>query len=72
MNENFGKFAKNKNFIELEVFNDESIKRFQNEIANLGMHNKLMQTLIKTLITITKLYQHFCRMQKINTFLNVL
>ena len=41
MNENFGKSAKNKKFIELEVFNDESIERFQNEIANLEMHNKL-------------------------------
>ena len=28
MNENFGKSAKNKKFIELEVFNDESIERF--------------------------------------------
>ena len=41
MNENFGKSAKNKKFIELEVFNDESIERFQNEITNLEMHNKL-------------------------------
>ena len=28
LNENFGKSAKNKKFIELEVFNDESIERF--------------------------------------------
>ena len=35
MNEKFGKSAKNKKFIELEVFNDESIERFQNEIAKI-------------------------------------
>ena len=65
MNENFGKSARNRMFIELEVFNDESIERFKNKIANLKMQNKLdaaMPTLIKTLITITKLYQPFCRM----------
>ena len=41
MNENFRKSASQKKFIELEVFNDESIEKFQNEIANLEMHNQL-------------------------------
>ena len=41
MDENFRKSASQKKFIELEVFNDESIEKFQNEIANLEMHNQL-------------------------------
>ena len=41
MNENFRKSASQKKFIELEIFNDESIEKFQNEIANLEMHNQL-------------------------------
>ena len=49
MNENFGMSAKNKKFIELQVFNDESIERFQNKIANLEMHNKLDANINKNL-----------------------
>ena len=49
MNENFGKSAKNKKFIKLEVFNDESIERFQNKIANLETHNKLDANINKNL-----------------------
>ena len=41
MNENFRKSASQKKFIELEEFNNESIEKFQNEIANLEMHNQL-------------------------------
>ena len=41
MNENFRKSASQKRFIELEVFNNESIEKFQNEIGNLEMHNQL-------------------------------
>ena len=41
MKENFRKSASQKKFIELEVFNDVSIEKFQNEIANLEMHNQL-------------------------------
>ena len=41
MIENFRKSASQKKFIELEVFNDESIEKFQNEITNLEMHNQL-------------------------------
>ena len=47
MNENFGKSAKNKKLIELEVFNNESIERFQNKIDNLEMHNKLDANITK-------------------------
>ena len=72
MNENFRKCASQKKFIELEVFNDESIEKIQNEIANLEMHNQLDANINKKHMTITKLCQHCCRLQKINTFLNVL
>ena len=33
--------ATQKNIIEVEVINSESIENYQNEIANLEMHNKL-------------------------------
>ena len=67
MNENFRKSASQKKFIELEVFNDESIEKFQNE-----MHNQLDANINKNPNDNYKIVSTFCRMQKINTFLNVL
>ena len=41
MNENFGKPVTQNKHIDIDVFNEESISSFQNEIAKLEMHKKL-------------------------------
>ena len=41
MNENFRKPVTQSKHIEVEIFNEESISNFQNEIAKLEIHNEL-------------------------------
>ena len=45
MNENYIKPTTNQNYIEVEVLSEENIERFQEEIADLEIHNKLHETL---------------------------
>ena len=45
MNENYIKPTTNQKYIEVEVLSEENTERFQKEIADLEIHNKLDETL---------------------------
>ena len=72
MNENFGKSATHKNILKLKLSTVSLLKIFKMKLLTWKYTINWTQRSIEILITIMKLLRLYCKMQKIDTSLNVL
>ena len=70
MNENFRKPVTQSKHIEVEIFNEDSISNFQNEIAKLKIHNELDKNPNKDPNYNYEILSSCCKTQKASTFQN--
>ena len=72
MNENFGKSATHENILKLKLSTVSLLKIFKMKLLTWKYTINWTQRSIEILITIMKLLRLYCKMQKIDTSLNVL